>query len=261
MYNCASGIKVTISEFTEKVINILGVNNPIINYGDWTPGDIKVFDINNTKIKDSLGITFMTDFDNGLEKTINWAKKYFSHKINLQRLMYKDFKIAVVVPAYNEQLLIIETLKSIPDYVDKIYVINDCSSDNTLELLNTFSTKNNKVEIINHEVNLGLGQSLIDGYVKSKNSDIDITAIMAGDNQMDPDDLPSLLDCLITRNFDYAKGNRLLHQQVGSMPKYRFIGNSILTILTKFATGYYFSMDPQCGYTAIKNAALKKIPI
>ena len=67
--------------------------------------------------------------------------------------MYKDFKIAVVVPAFNEEVLIIETLESVPDYVDKIYVINDCSSDNTLSLLNIFSAKNNKIDVINHKVN------------------------------------------------------------------------------------------------------------
>jgi hypothetical protein len=84
---------------------------------------------------------------------------------------------------------------------------------------------------------------------------------MAGDNQMYPGDLPAILDRIIDEGYDYIKGNRLLHSNIGSMPKYRFFGNSILTILTKFATGYYSLMDPQCGYTAIKNTALVKIPI
>ena len=175
--------------------------------------------------------------------------------------MYKGHKIGVVIPAYNEELLILETLGGVPDYVDAMFVINDCSKDNTLQLIREQQKKDVRVHIINHEVNRGLGQSLINGYVASKESDIDITAVMAGDNQMDPNDLPTLLDSIIERNFDYVKGNRLLHHEVGSMPTYRFLGNSALTILTKFATGYYFSMDPQCGYTAIKNTALKRIPI
>jgi hypothetical protein len=111
-----------------------------------------------------------------------------------------------------------------------------------------------------HEVNQGLGQSLIDGYACSLGLDIDITVVMAGDNQMNPDDLPSLLDKIIIDNYDYVKGNRLLHKNIKTMPTYRYFGNAILTILTKFATGYYFSMDPQCGYTAIKNKVLSKIP-
>jgi len=84
---------------------------------------------------------------------------------------------------------------------------------------------------------------------------------MAGDNQMHPDDLVKFLDQIIEKDSDYVKGNRLLHEDIESMPHYRFIGNSILTILSKFATGYYSLMDPQCGYTVIKNSVLARIPI
>ena len=175
--------------------------------------------------------------------------------------MYKNHKVGVVVPAYNEAMLILETLNGMPAYLDKIFVINDASKDRTLELIRQQQIKDQRIEIINHETNKGLGQSLIDGYVASKNSDMDITVVMAGDNQMHPDDLPNLLDPIIELGADYTKGNRLLHENIHTMPRYRFFGNSMLTILTKFATGYYFSMDPQCGYTAIKNSALKKIPI
>jgi len=167
----------------------------------------------------------------------------------------------VVVAAYNEELLITETLGGMPDYVDKIFVINDSSTDRTLELIEKQREKDPRIVIIDHEKNKGLGQSLIDGFLKSRESDIDITAVMDGDNQMHPDDLPVLLDTLIERGYDYAKGNRLLHENIDFMPKYRFFGNAILTILTKFATGYYSLMDPQCAYSAIKSTALRTIPI
>lgn len=177
--------------------------------------------------------------------------------------MYKQKKIAVVVPAYNEDLLISETLAGIPAFVDLIFVINDASKDNTLQLINSQKKLDARIIVINHDTNKGLGQSLIDGYLASRDSDADIniTAIMAGDNQMHPDDLPSLLDKIIYEGFDYVKGNRLLHHDISKMPHYRLIGNSILTILTKFATGYYSLMDPQCGYTAINNDLLEYIPI
>jgi glycosyltransferase involved in cell wall biosynthesis len=175
--------------------------------------------------------------------------------------MYKGHKIAVVVPAYNEQLLLPETIRGMPEYIDKIIIIDDCSRDNTYELMLKMSESDSRLILIKHEVNQGLGQSLIDGYACSLGLDIDITVVMAGDNQMNPDDLPSLLDKIIIDNYDYVKGNRLLHKNIKTMPTYRYFGNAILTILTKFATGYYFSMDPQCGYTAIKNKVLSKIPI
>jgi len=175
--------------------------------------------------------------------------------------MYKGRRIGVVVPAYDEELLIVDTLAGMPAYVDKVFVVNDASTDQTLELIERQRDKDPRIVLINHEKNQGLGQSLIDGYVRSTESDVDVTAVMAGDNQMHPDDLPALLDKIIDHGYDYVKGNRLLHENVDFMPKYRFIGNAVLTILTKFATGYYSLMDPQCGYTAIENTALRGIPI
>ncbi|HNT75196.1 MAG TPA: SDR family NAD(P)-dependent oxidoreductase [Anaerolineae bacterium] len=78
VFNCASGIKVTIYELAAMVAEILGIANPDIRYGDWTPGDIKVFDIDNAKIRRVLGMDFMTDFHQGLTLTVNWARNYFS---------------------------------------------------------------------------------------------------------------------------------------------------------------------------------------
>lgn len=177
--------------------------------------------------------------------------------------MYKDKLVAVVIPAYNEGILIEETLNGIPFFVDRMYVVHDGSTDDTLGRIQNLQKNDKRIYLINHDKNKGLGQSLIDGYVTSAGSDdIDITAVMAGDNQMDPEDLPGLLDKIVDEGYDYVKGNRLLHSDIGStMPKHRLIGNSILTILTKFATGYFYLMDPQSGYTAIKNSVLKKIPI
>lgn len=175
--------------------------------------------------------------------------------------MYKSRKIAVSIPAYNEEILIADTLDTLPSYVDRIFVVNDGSRDTTLAVIQQRANKDPRITIINHETNKGLGQSLIDGYVASRDSDCDITVIMAGDNQMDPADMPALLDKIIDDNYDYVKGNRLLHEAVHTMPRHRYFGNSALTILSKFATGYYSLMDPQCGYTAIRNTALKRIPI
>jgi glycosyltransferase involved in cell wall biosynthesis len=175
--------------------------------------------------------------------------------------LYRGKTVNVVVPAYNEESLILDTLDGMPDYVDTIFVIDDASTDRTLELIHQQQARDQRIVVINHKANEGLGKSLIDGYVASRESEGDITAVMAGDNQMHPDDLPALLDRIIDEAYDYVKGNRLLHRQVYTMPRYRFLGNSVLTILTKFATGYYSLMDPQCGYTAIQNSALSRIPI
>ena len=164
--------------------------------------------------------------------------------------MYKGKSIGIVVPAYNEELLIGKTLSTIPDFVDKIFVIDDASKDLTREIILEFQQKDLRIVLIHHTNNQGVGQSLIDGYVASREAGLDITAVMAGDAQMDPDDLPAVLDPIAEGWSDYVKGNRLLREEVvARMPKHRYIGNSVLTLLTKFATGYWRIIDPQCGYT------------
>lgn len=77
VYNCASGIKVTVKELADMIAEILGVKDQKIDYGDWLPGDIKVFDIDNSKIKTALGLDFITDFRKGLDLTVDWAREYF----------------------------------------------------------------------------------------------------------------------------------------------------------------------------------------
>ncbi|MBN2396289.1 MAG: SDR family NAD(P)-dependent oxidoreductase [Candidatus Atribacteria bacterium] len=83
VYNCASGIKVTIRELVDNIAELLNVNDPEIIYKDWMPGDIKIFDIDNTKIINELNLDFITDFKLGLEKTIEWAKNYFTYTKNV----------------------------------------------------------------------------------------------------------------------------------------------------------------------------------
>jgi len=176
--------------------------------------------------------------------------------------MVLEKSIAVIIPAYNEGKLITKTLETMPDFVDAMIVINDCSIDDTPQRIIEYSKKDPRVIMLEHDQNKGLGQTLIDGYVKSLEFGYDIMAVMAGDAQMDPDDLIRVVTPVAEKRTDYVKGHRLFYEGVReSMPKYRFFGNSILSFLTKFATGYWSSIDPQCGYTAISREALSKIPI
>jgi len=170
--------------------------------------------------------------------------------------------ICVVVPAYNEEKLLPKTIMTMPSFVDYIVIINDCSSDNTKVIADEFTVSDDRVRVIHHEVNKGLGQSLIDGYLYALTIKADVIAVMAGDNQMSPDDLPRVVAPIVHKEADYVKGNRLLRDDVAfRMPRHRYIGNAVLTLLTKFATGYWRIIDPQCGYTAISNKALSQIPI
>jgi glycosyltransferase involved in cell wall biosynthesis len=175
-------------------------------------------------------------------------------------MCYRNRTIGVVVPAFNEELLINATLNSIPKYVDRIYVVDDCSNDRTAEIAEEFEKNDSRFKYIKHNKNMGVGAAIITGYKEALRDKIEIAAVMAGDNQMDPENLPSLLDPIVDENADYTKGNRLLHShfRIG-MSNWRFFGNTILTFLTKMASGYWHLMDPQNGYTAISIKALERI--
>lgn len=169
--------------------------------------------------------------------------------------------IGVVVPAFNEELLIGTVVATMPDFVTHIIIVNDASTDATCDVAQA-ADEFGRVTFVTHELNLGLGQSLIDGYRTAESMGCDVVAVMAGDAQMSPADLEAVINPIVENRADYVKGNRLLRPEVvDRMPRYRLFGNALLTFLSKFAHGYWHSMDPQCGYTAISSHALSAIPL
>ena len=175
---------------------------------------------------------------------------------------YRENNICVVIPAYNEEKLIGPTLNSIPDYIFRIYAVDDASTDSTPEIIREFAEKDARIMHIRHEQNQGVGASIASGYKEALKEGMDIAVVMAGDNQMDPAFLPAFLDPIIKRQADYAVGNRLQASEYRKgMPGMRFFGNALLTLLTKIASGYWQLMDPQNGYTAISRRALERLDL
>lgn len=175
---------------------------------------------------------------------------------------YRENNICVVIPAYNEEKLIGPTLNSIPDYIFRIYAVDDASTDSTPEIIREFAEKDARIMHIRHEQNQGVGASIASGYKEALKEGMDIAVVMAGDNQMDPAFLPAFLDPIIQRQADYAVGNRLQASEYRKgMPGMRFFGNALLTLLTKIASGYWQLMDPQNGYTAISRRALERLDL
>lgn len=223
--------------------------------------------------------------------------------------MINNKTIAVVVPSYNEESQIGLVLETMPEFVDRIILVNDCSTDNTEQIAKNFITKlgfaklpemlqtkekgsfynkaneiieqwnkeeikyfspakvihknpHQRLVIINLLKNSGVGSAIARGYKWAKDNTIDCTAVMAGDGQMDPSELFSICDPVVSDSVDYVKGDRLGHKSAKIlMPRKRFIGNSVLSLLTKIASGYWHISDTQTGYTAISNRALNKIDL
>lgn len=227
--------------------------------------------------------------------------------------MLNNKTIAVVIPSYNESTQILMVLNSMPEFVDRVVVVDDCSKDDTLNKVNDYIEKENndsdltlnyifqelpdptpynradiefihkvqsekvffvpqrihnknqekeKIILIEHTQNGGVGAAIASGYKWCKDHDIDCVAVMAGDGQMDPGELLSICSPVVNENIDYVKGNRLQHKSAWVIiPKIRFLGNSILSILTKVSSGYWHISDTQTGYTAISKHAINAIPL
>lgn len=175
--------------------------------------------------------------------------------------MYKDKKISLVIPAHNEERLIGPTLEGVPETIDRVYVIDDASRDNTCEVVEKYASIDPRIELIRHEVNKGVGAAIITGYQRSSADGYDIAVVVGGDNQMPLEVVEELLEPVASGEVDYTKGNRFLMPQVGldGMPWTRFIGNALISIMTKMASGYYKIYDVVDGYTAISKRAIDMI--
>ena len=174
--------------------------------------------------------------------------------------MFKDKSICVVVPAYNESTQIGNVIQTMPEFVDKIVVVDDASQDNTVEIVKQQQYEIDKIEIIQHESNQGVGGAISSGYKWARDNDYEVTAVMAGDGQMDPTELETIIRPIVDGSADYTKGNRLFYGDAWNMiPHHRYLGNSFFSLMTKIASGYWHVADSQSGYTAISLIALKRI--
>ena len=226
--------------------------------------------------------------------------------------MLKGKTVAVVVPAYNEETQIGIVIETMPDFVDRIVVVNDFSTDRTEAIVKEFITLENakgtnakvigavetpqetffnkadimlmqmrkeeaplyqrneifndndtdRIVLINNLVNSRVGGAIRIGYKWCRDHGIDCTAVMAGDAQMDPDELEGICFPVIEDDIDYVKGNRLGHRSARYfVPAKRYIGNSVLSAMTKVASGYWRISDTQTGYTAISLHALDMLDL
>jgi len=210
--------------------------------------------------------------------------------------MYEGKRIGVVVPAYNEAPFIGDVIESMPEFVDRVFVVDDASTDSTWEeILAHIETTprdpepavladdvgvpagtvgrdvslsdggrpvHSRVVPVRHEENRGRGAAVKTGYRLAVLDDHDVVAVMDGDGQMDPDALHRLVEPVATGRVDYAKGNRLESlEHCRGMPAWRLVGNVLLTLLTKIASSYWRVRDPQNGYTAVSAEAIERLSL
>lgn len=185
--------------------------------------------------------------------------------------MYRDHTISAVVPAYNEAGFVGDVIDGLPDFVDRAYLVDDGSTDDTWDEIRAHAASRNAdhdghfddlVVPIQHDTNRGVGGAIKTGYLRARDEAIDVTVVLGGDNQMDPRELTRYIDPIVDGVAEYTKGNRFARaEDRAAMPRFRLIGNVALSYLTKIASGYWGTMDSQNGYTAISLNALERTDI
>jgi len=174
--------------------------------------------------------------------------------------MLEGKRVAVVVPAFDEERLVGETIRGIPEFVDRILVVDDASRDGTIDAVEAVGDP--RVDVLRHEHNAGVGAAIATGYRRALEEDTDVTCVMAADNQMDPSELHGLVEPVARGEVDYAKANRLVSGEAWKViPRTRYLGNAVLSLLTKIASGYWHVADSQAGYTALSLSALRRLDL
>jgi glycosyltransferase involved in cell wall biosynthesis len=174
--------------------------------------------------------------------------------------MLESKTVAVVVPAYDEEALVGATIRAVPEFVDRIFVVDDASSDGTAEAARAVGDP--RVEVLSHERNSGVGAAIVTGYQRAVAEGVDVACVMAGDNQMEPADLQKIALPVVRNEVDYAKANRLISGEAWTaIPRSRYLGNAVLSFLTKIASGYWHVADSQSGYTAASREILEQLDL
>ncbi|MCP4672678.1 MAG: glycosyltransferase family 2 protein [Desulfobacula sp.] len=174
--------------------------------------------------------------------------------------MYKNKTTCVVIPCFNEETQIENVVTTMPGYVDHLVVVDDLSRDRTVEKIKKLQKIHKKIVLIEHKINQGVGGAIASGYKWARDNEMELAVVMAGDGQMNPDDLPALLDPVADGTADYSKGNRLFTGEAfKKIPTIRYLGNSLLSLMTKITSGYWNVADSQSGYTVLNKKALNLI--
>lgn len=175
--------------------------------------------------------------------------------------MYEGKKISLVIPAYNESKLIKPTLENVPKIIDRIYVVDDASTDNMAEVVRECANRDDRIELLQHDKNYGPGQGIVTGYKASSAAEYDIAVVVGGDFQMPLDEVENFLKPIVAGEADYTKGNRFMMEgsAFSDMPKLRLFANTLISMLTKIASGLYKIFDAVDGYTAITKHAIDMV--
>jgi glycosyltransferase involved in cell wall biosynthesis len=177
--------------------------------------------------------------------------------------MLEGARVVVVVPAFEEAPRLGRMLAGLPTFVDHVIVVDDASSDETAKVAEKCADRDARISVVRHAMNRGVGATIVTGYraaLKIAGGAHDAFVVMAGDGQMDPDDLPRVALPVVRGEADYVKGDRYKSKSRNEIPMARRVVGEILSRMTSIAIGQKIS-DSQCGFTALSRAACTQIDL
>ena len=158
-------------------------------------------------------------------------------------------KVAVLLPAYNEEVAIASMILLSERYADEVIVIDDGSTDRTAEVSEIAGAT-----VLRHKINQGKGVALKTGFAYAKDYDIIVT--IDADGQHNPSEIPLLIKPIEDDEADLVNGSRYLNGQDTSTPKYRRVGQTVLDTATNIASGVKLT-DSQSGFRAFSSKCFK----
>lgn len=154
-------------------------------------------------------------------------------------------KVAVLLPAYNEEVAIASMILLSSKYADEVIVIDDGSTDRTKEVSELAGAT-----ILSHNRNKGKGVALKTGFEYAK--DFDIIVTIDADGQHNPSEIPLLLKPILDDEADLVNGSRYINGHETSTPTYRRVGQTVLDKTTNIASGVKIT-DSQSGFRAFSS--------
>jgi len=160
--------------------------------------------------------------------------------------------IVACIPAYNEEKSIAGVIVRAMNYVDRVIVCDDGSTDMTGVIAERLGA-----EVIRHERNLGYGAALTSLFRRAREVDADVMVVLDADGQHDPDEIPRLIKPVLDGESDIVSGSRFLSEE-NDIPSYRRWGINRITKLANF-TSYEGITDAQSGFRAYGKKAIHSI--
>lgn len=174
--------------------------------------------------------------------------------------MIEGLRVAVVVPSFRVARELPDVVRAMPAGIDRVIVVDDCSPDDIAAALEPIADP--RVRLVRHEVNQGVGGATVTGMLAAIEEGADVVVKCDGDGQMDPTDIPRLIEPIASGAAEHVKGSRYHHaRELAAMPRGRLIGNIGLTFLTKLCSGYWNVLDPVNGFFATRADTLARLPL